>query len=297
MSATDATGSRPVLHAYRARWPLPVWLAYRALRCVLVVSAFAWFWGGAVLLAWAVLPALALASREPRRSCQRLLAWTFRVFHGYMRVLRLVDARVVGELPSFDAPVVFVANHTTLVDVTAILSQLPDVCCVAKSVYASSPFVGRLLSLCGFIDAGTSLEERGAAIDTAVKRLAEGSHVLVFPEGSRSPEGGMGRFQRGAFEIACRAKVPVVPLVLRCAPSALRKDQRVWQQPDTVAHLTIQVDPPVRPEDHGLASRPLRAAVEAHYRARLCLDDASVPATNSATLRSTGTRGDDRGAG
>ena len=173
------------------------------------------------------------------------------------------------------SPVVFVANHTTLVDVTAILSQVPNVCCVAKPTISSSPFVGRLLSLCGFIDAGATVEQRAQMVDVAVSRLADGCHVLVFPEGSRSPEGSMSRFQRGAFEIACRARVPVVPLVLRCDPSALRKDQRVWQQPDTMATLTVDVDDPVDPAAFGFASRRMRAFVEAHYRSRLGLVDAS----------------------
>jgi 1-acyl-sn-glycerol-3-phosphate acyltransferase len=259
-------------YALRGRLPLPIWGVYRAVRTVTVVGAFAGFWGGAVLLAWAVLPVLALVSRQPRRSCQRLVAWIFRnVFHGYLRAMRLVDARLVGEVPKA-GPVVFVANHTTLVDVTAIFSEVPNVACVAKGVYFSSPFVGRLLALCGFIGAGTRIEERAAVVDVAVRRLQEGSHVLVFPEGSRSPEGGVRRFQRGAFEIACRAKVPIVPLVLRCEPSALRKDQRVWQHPDTIARLTIEVDEPLEPAQFGFASRRMRTAVEELYKSRLGLE-------------------------
>jgi 1-acyl-sn-glycerol-3-phosphate acyltransferase len=256
----------------------------RAGRVVLVTSAFAGFWGGAVLLAWLVLPVLALASREPRRACQRLVAWTFRVFHGYMRMLGLLDARIIGELPDLHTPVVLIANHTTLVDVTAILARVPNVCCVAKTVYTSNPFVGRLLSLCGFIDAGATVADRAAMVGRAMRRLEEGYHVLVFPEGARSPEGSMSRFQRGAFEIACRANVPVVPLVLRCRPSALRRDQRFWQQPDGIARLTIEIDDPVHPAEFAQASRRMKVAVEAHYRSRLGLDDGSVPAANSARL-------------
>lgn len=266
----DATQENRIpVFSYEHRLPRPVWLAYRALRLVLVSSAFVWFWGGAFLLAWTVLPALALVARDPRRACQRVVRAAFRLFHGYMRVLRLIDARFVTELPRTSGPVVFVANHATLVDVTAIMSQLPDVCCVSKSVYASSRLVGRLLALSGFIDAGTSLTERAKSMDVAVQRLAEGSRVLVFPEGSRSPEGSMSEFRRGAFEIACRAKVPVVPLYLRCNPSALRKDQRVWQQPDTVAHLTIEVGEPIDPAEYGFRSRRMRDAVEAQFRARI----------------------------
>jgi len=253
----------------RARLPLPIWYAYRAVRTVFVASAFAGFWMGAVLLAWLVLPVVAALSRDRRRACQRVVARAFRLFHGYMRGLRLVNVRVIGRLPEDleGRPVVFIANHTTLVDVTAIFSRVPDLCCIAKATYASNPFVGRLLSLCGFIDAGSG----GATVTEATRRLEEGFRVLVFPEGSRSPEGSLHPFHRGAFEIACRANVPLVPLVLRCNPSALRRGQRFWAHPDECAQLTIEIDGAIEPAKFAHKSRRMRQAVEDHYRSRLSL--------------------------
>jgi 1-acyl-sn-glycerol-3-phosphate acyltransferase len=262
------------VYKYRDRWPRPVWLVFRAFRAVLVASAFVGFWGGAVLLAWTVLPIVALVARDHRRHCQRIVAAAFRLFHGYMRVLGLLDAQLVSPMPEHEGPVVFIANHTTLVDVTAIFSSLPKVCSVAGFKYAASPFFGRLLSLCGFIPAGRTVEERARMLDVAQKRLDDGYNVLLFPEDSRSPEGEMRRFQRGAFELACRAKVPVVPLVMRCRPSALRKDQRFWQQPDTVAKLTIEIDPATLPADYAFSSRKMRDALEARDRGRLGLSGA-----------------------
>lgn len=264
-------------YSLRGRLPLPLWALYRVLRTVLVASAFVGFWTGATLLAWSVLPLVALVARDRRLACQRLVARTFRFFHGYMRLLRLLDARLIGPRPELHGPVVFVANHATLVDVTAILAEVPRVCCVAKHSYSSSRFVGRLLSLCGFIDAGQTLSERSTAISDAVRKLEEGFHVLVFPEGSRSPDGSLRPFQRGAFEIACRARVPVVPLVLRCNPRALGREQRFWAQPDVCADLTIEVHESVEPANFEYRSRPMRKAVERRYHQRLELDGPSSP--------------------
>lgn len=258
----------------RERMPRPIWWLYRALRTLLVASAFAGFWGGAVLLAWLVLPLVAvLSGRDRVRACQRVVAATFRLFHAYMKALRLVEVRF--ELPAIATegrPVVFVANHTTLVDVTAIMASVSDVCCVAKAAYVSSPFVGRLLALAGFIGSGATVAERAASVDAAAARLEAGFHVLAFPEGTRSPEGGLHRFQRGPFEVACRANALVVPLVLRCNPSALRRGQRFWAQPDECAVLTIEVDSPVDPAKFQYKSRQMRQAMELHYRSRLGLD-------------------------
>lgn len=265
------------LYALASRLPRPVWLAYMAVRLVFVMSAFAGFWVGAVLLAWFVLPLVALSSRRPLHACLAVVRASWRLFHGYMAALRLFAVRFVGGPPALpgDRPVVLVANHTTLVDVTAIMSRIPGVCAVAKSTYYRTGYVRRLLELAGFVEAGGTVAGRAGMVPGCLRRLEDGFHVLIFPEGERSPEGGMRAFQRGAFEIACRSNALVVPLVLRCDPSALRKGQRFWQQPDTCAHLTITMGQPFDPADYGRgpkASRQLRDAVEAYYRAELGLE-------------------------
>jgi 1-acyl-sn-glycerol-3-phosphate acyltransferase len=243
-------------------------------RAVLVTSAFVGFWGVAVIFAWIVLPVVALFQRdEPLRirRCQRIVSRSFRIFHAYMRALGLLDARVSGEIPrrSDGGPVVIVANHTTLVDVTAVLTRFPHACAIAKVRYADNPFVGRLLRLSGFISAGYDTPTRSRAILKACERIQQGFDILVFPEGTRSPPGGLLPFQRGAFEIACRADVPVVTLLSRCEPSALTRDRAFWDQPATVAVLTIAPRAFIEPKDHHGRSRALRAHVESVYREEL----------------------------
>jgi 1-acyl-sn-glycerol-3-phosphate acyltransferase len=250
----------------------------RFFRTLKVVSSFAFFWLGAVLLAWTVLPLLALlpGSRVQRvRRCQRALGTAFRLFHWYMRVLGLFERRLIDEAisdlprPSDGGPIVVVANHTTLVDVTAILSRFPHLCCVAKFQYAHNPLFGRVLRLCGFISAGNSLSSGVQALSDAEACLRDGQDVLIFPEGTRSPPGSILPFKRGAFELACRARVPVVPLFLQCAPSALTKDRPWFYQPDTTAKLIIEPMAPTMPEDAEFVAARLRDLVFARYAQRL----------------------------
>jgi 1-acyl-sn-glycerol-3-phosphate acyltransferase len=241
----------------------------RGVRVALVVSAFAWFWGGAFLLSWFVLPFVALFggwSRVSRvRACQCVVHGAFRVFHLYMRVLGLLDARVTGEIPrrSDGGAVVLVCNHTTLVDVTAIIARHPHTSAFAKGPYVGSAVVGPLLKLAGFIPATSG------GLFTAIDRLRDGFDVLVFPEGTRSPPHGLNPFQRGAFEIACRADVPVVLLFSTCEPSALTKDRAFWNQPDETAVLTINPAVLVEPRDFGMDSRALMSHVEGAYKEAL----------------------------
>ncbi len=248
--------------------PLPSWR--RGLRVLSITSVFAGFWTGATFLAWIALPLLALSVRDPVqriRACQRVVSASFRFFHAYMRWMNLFEAAFVNDIPRAPRrPVVFVANHTTLVDVTAILSRLPHVCCMASSKYVDHPLFGRLLRLTGFIAAGHDVASHASALALATKRLEEGFDVLVFPEGTRSPPDGLLPFRRGAFEIACRAGAPVAPLVLRCKPSALTRDRPFWKQPDQMARLTIEARPWIEP---GASSAALRTLVEDSYRKAL----------------------------
>jgi 1-acyl-sn-glycerol-3-phosphate acyltransferase len=260
--------------------PLPGWR--RAIRVCMVTSSFVWFWGGAVVLAWTAFPAVALFVRDPvrrMRACQRLVSATFRVFHGYMRVLGLLDAVVTGEIERpMGGPVVLVANHTTLVDVTAILTRFTHACCLTKPAFVDHVLFGRLLRLSGFISAGTDTASRAAALKMAQERLEQGFDVLVFPEGTRSPPHDLLPFHRGAFEIACRARVPVVPLLLRCSPSALTRDRPFWKQPDTVAILTVEARAAVDPSVTEYRGAALRTRVETSYREALGLSVALADA-------------------
>ncbi|MSP26858.1 MAG: 1-acyl-sn-glycerol-3-phosphate acyltransferase [Myxococcales bacterium] len=251
----------------------------RAGRVALVISAFAGFAGG-TLLVWLVLPLVWLygGGRDHNgrtRACQRMLARAFRVFHGYMRMMALLDARVTGEIPrrANGGPVVIIANHTTLVDVTAIAARFPNLTTIAKPGIAEGFFTRRVLSYCGHMSSGQDAIARGLCALRMSERLGQGFDVLIFPEGTRSPRGGLRPFQRGAFEIACRADVPIVLLRSTCEPSALTRDRAFWDQPDRVAILTIAPWKVLDPRDFGGDSLALQTHAEKAYKEALGLSD------------------------
>jgi 1-acyl-sn-glycerol-3-phosphate acyltransferase len=83
--------------------------------------------------------------------------------------------------------------------------------------------------------------------------LRQGSSLFVFPEGTRSPDGEVQGFYRGAFWMAVRAGVPIVPVVIDGTASILPK-QSALIAPQAV---TVSVLPPVDPKLHGNDSRRL----------------------------------------
>jgi 1-acyl-sn-glycerol-3-phosphate acyltransferase len=263
----------------------------RARRVMFTGAAFLCFFLGGALLAYTVLPAIALATRDPAlraRRCRRAVARAWCFFHDALRVLRLVsyDPRRAGlTLP--EGPYVAVANHPTLIDVTALLATVPDLVVVAKQAMIRNPFVGPVLRRCDHIDAGDGGPFSGAAVvDQALARLRAGTSVLLFPEGTRSPEGGLGAFRQGAFELAVRAGVPLVSFLVRCEPPTLMRGQAWYEVPQRTSALTVAQLPTLTPEC-GVAQLGLR--VTGRYRAELGLPaDGSTPAPRSRRLAAAG---------
>lgn len=123
-----------------------------------------------------------------------------------------------------------------------------------------------------FEGAGQDPRRIGQMIEAAVARLAAGQRVIIFPEGTRSPDRGLHPFGRVAFEIAERAKVPIVPLVITCLPRFLGKSSGFRRPPAALPRLRIHVLEPIQPEPGergGSSSRTLRDIVARRIQAEL----------------------------
>jgi putative phosphoserine phosphatase/1-acylglycerol-3-phosphate O-acyltransferase len=122
-----------------------------------------------------------------------------------------------------DRPAVFLFNHQSAIDIlitAKIMRQ--DIVGVAKKEIQRQPLMGPALSYAGtvFIDR-EQVRDPAAALKPAVEALAEGRSVVIAPEGTRSRNGVLGKFKRGAFHMARQAGVPIVPIVIHNAVDAL----------------------------------------------------------------------------
>lgn len=234
---------------------LPRWL-----RVVLAAGAFAGFGIGGLLISVFVLAPLYLLPGARIRRSQRVVAFAFRVFHAYMRWTGLVDYRPVP-LPHPSGPLVVVSNHPTLVDVTAIVAALPELCVVVRGSIFTNPLLRLVMVTTGYIQARSGL---GGAVETweeADRRLAAGHSVLIFPEGTRSPRGGIHPFHRGAFALAARRGASVLPLLVRVDCPLLEKGRPWHDLPVGAARLTVEALPVVDGDDPST----LREQVQRHY--------------------------------
>lgn len=141
-----------------------------------------------------------------------------RVPHDWARDLMEVNG-VTMEVEGLDrippgVPCVFAANHLSLVDIWLLLVALPGrLRFMAKRELSYYPFLGRALRAAGhiFIDRGNR-DRALEAYGEAALVMRGGMSAIVFVEGTRSRDGQLREFKKGAFVLAIAAGVPVVPV-------------------------------------------------------------------------------------
>jgi 1-acyl-sn-glycerol-3-phosphate acyltransferase len=155
---------------------------------------------------------------------------------------------------------VFVSNHQSMVDILAVFATGLDYKWVSKVENFYAPFIGWTMALNHYIPL-----KRGhlPSILRMFRRceaaLANGDSVFVFPEGTRSPDGSLQRFFRGAFVLSTRNKAPIVPVIIEGTGDILGKGStRIMPRP-----VRVRVLPPVDPASVAYDDRKLRELVHA----------------------------------
>ncbi len=140
-------------------------------------------------------------------------------------------------------PYVVVSNHQSFADIP-LISHLPwEMKWVAKRELFKVPFIGWMLQLAGDIPLDRQDRRSGARMLMIASRyLSQHCSVIFFPEGTRSPDGRVGRFTDGAFAIAVKAHVPVLPVVVDGSRDCLPK--RSWKF-GPAQRIRLTVLPPV----------------------------------------------------
>src|SRR5262249_51268254 len=117
-----------------------------------------------------------------------------------------------------------VSNHQSLLDILVLFRLFVHFKWVSKAELFRIPCIGWNMTLNRYIRLRRGNPESIAAmIRDAERTLAEGSSLMIFPDGTRSPDGHLKPFKRGAFTLALRPRVPLLPIVMQGTSHARRK--------------------------------------------------------------------------
>ena len=151
-----------------------------------------------------------------------------RVLGRIMCFLALTRIKIIGnENIDPNKSYIFVANHQSMFDIFLIYGYLnAKFKWIMKQEIRKTPLLGKACESMGhiFVDRSSPMRAQ-KSLEEAKDRLLQGSNsVFLFPEGTRSANGKIGRFKRGAFTIARDLHLPIIPVTISGAYNVLPKN-------------------------------------------------------------------------
>ncbi len=139
---------------------------------------------------------------------------------------------------------VIVSNHQSLADIPLLSHLRLDTKWLAKAELFRIPLVGWMLRMAGDVPVDRNLPRQGAkAMLKCAKYLRQHISVVFFPEGGRSPDGEVQPFNEGAFQLAIREQVPILPLVVEGTGKALPSQTWLWSRSRNIQLRVLEAIP------------------------------------------------------
>ena len=154
----------------------------------------------------------------------KCILWTFGI-HVKVKGLDNID---------LNKPYIFVSNHASMADIPTVMVALNGkVNIVFKKELTRVPIWGWALRYGPFImiDRSNPRDALGS-IERAIQTIRSGQSIILFPEGTRTNDGKLHPFKRGAFSLAAKSGIPVVPMTINNTYGIMPKGSLVVKKAD-----------------------------------------------------------------
>lgn len=142
----------------------------------------------------------------------------------------------------FRTPSVIIANHQSILDILATVGLTPKILLVTNEWVWNSPVFGFVVRLAEYYPVIENADENVARMQD---RVRQGYSILVFPEGTRTDDGALKRFHKGAFFIAEKLGVGVTPLLIHGSGALIPKGEFYVDR----GQVTLKFLPTILPDD------------------------------------------------
>ncbi len=160
-----------------------------------------------------------------------------------MYVMGNVRKRILNkELLQYDKPAIYIANHSSFIDILCILSLHPRLVMLTNKWVWNSPIFGALIRMAQFYPVVDGVADN---LDPMRKLVNEGYSIMIFPEGTRSETGRIKRFHKGAFYLAEQLQLSIIPILLHGFHYTMQKGD--WLLKD--GSITIKIYPEIKSDD------------------------------------------------
>jgi 1-acyl-sn-glycerol-3-phosphate acyltransferase len=164
---------------------------------------------------------------------------------------------------------VIISNHQSILDILIINCLRYKFKWISKIENFNVPIIGWYLRMADYIlvDRGNE-DSKIEMLDRSYKCLMKGISVMIFPEGTRSPDNEIGFFKRGAFQLALQANVSILPILIHGTGGVLPKHGLIF---GTGQKIRIRVLDPILPESFN-SETPEALALKISSYMRTCYD-------------------------
>jgi 1-acyl-sn-glycerol-3-phosphate acyltransferase len=184
-----------------------------------------------------LLPAYTIAKKKILHT---ILTWCLRVSSLTLVNIKKRTINISGE--NFSTPSVIVSNHQSHLDIPLLLMLSPKIIILTTKWVWNNPLYALLIRYLDFYPVTHGYEP---LIDKLKKKVEEGYSILVFPEGTRSPDSSIHRFHKGAFLLAEKLNLDIVPVIIHGAGDCMNKGENLIKG----GNITIKIFPRISAMD------------------------------------------------
>lgn len=205
------------------------------------VFAFIYFFTGALVLTLLGLIFIKLWPFNKERGKHYFHTWLSRYTWSLMHVMVNVRKRYINkEVADFSRPAVYIANHSSFLDILITTGLDPRLVLLTNRWVWRSPIFGNVVRMAEYYPVADGAEDSLAPLQDLVNR---GYSIVVFPEGTRSYTDKIQRFHKGAFYIAEKLGLDVVPLVLHGVHYTMQKGDWLLKNGTSSVYYNHRIGP------------------------------------------------------
>lgn len=189
------------------------------------VVAFSYFTFGSFLLSFISLILYPAKFLAPATS-KYLYHWLIQRFSQSILKLMVIFHKVGfnREMHSFSIPSIIICNHQSVIDILLLISINPKIILLTNKWVWNSPVFGIVVRSAGYLTVANGIEP---GIEKLRKTFNEGYSIAVFPEGTRSLDGKLQRFHKGAFYLSNELSADIIPVIIHGANRCIKKGSMV----------------------------------------------------------------------
>ena len=178
---------------------------------------------------------------------------------------------------------IFMCNHVSNLDPPILMPAIPTRSSVLlKKELMNIPILGTAMKLAGFVavERGNRRDAAQATVAAAVRAIADGVNIVVYPEGTRAIDGRLSTFKKGPFFLAMQTGAPILPVAISGTETMLRKGSSLV----TPGIAVIRVLPAIEPGKYASREELMTAVKAAIAKA---LPEEMKPAGQLKTVQSS----------